>query len=257
MKQNKGITLIALVVTIIVLLILAGVAIAMLRGDNGILNRASEAKYNNIIGSFDEQIKLQHMAVRTTISTKMVSTEGYIATAKETVGSGATATEKATNLIALATDVATALGTTAVEGKSGNSGIATDAYTVAYYLDDVGTATNNGDGYIVIWYTDNSLRSSMKDSDRANIVSANKMVDMIDSGDSDYNINQFTLAQVIHVTNYNCTVSKKLVTSINDADSDIKQTAFLSTSIGAKLVDASEDNKTAGRYDLSMVLMGN
>ena len=43
MKNQKGITLIALVVTIVVLLILAGVAIAMLRGDNGILKEATKA----------------------------------------------------------------------------------------------------------------------------------------------------------------------------------------------------------------------
>ncbi len=42
-KQNKGITLIALVVTIIVLLILAGVSIAMLTGEGGILQNAREA----------------------------------------------------------------------------------------------------------------------------------------------------------------------------------------------------------------------
>ena len=46
MKQNKekGITLIALVITIIVLLILAGVAIATLTGDNGVLTKAVSAK---------------------------------------------------------------------------------------------------------------------------------------------------------------------------------------------------------------------
>ena len=43
MTNNKGITLIALVITIIVLLILAGVSIAMLTGQNGILTRATEA----------------------------------------------------------------------------------------------------------------------------------------------------------------------------------------------------------------------
>ncbi len=43
-KHEKGITLIALVITIIVLLILAGVAIATLTGDNGILTKAVEAK---------------------------------------------------------------------------------------------------------------------------------------------------------------------------------------------------------------------
>ena len=43
-KTNKGITLIALVITIIVLLILAGVSIAMLTGENGILTQAQNAK---------------------------------------------------------------------------------------------------------------------------------------------------------------------------------------------------------------------
>ena len=42
-KQTKGITLIALVITIIVLLILAGVSIAMLTGENGILTQAQRA----------------------------------------------------------------------------------------------------------------------------------------------------------------------------------------------------------------------
>ena len=42
-KQNNGITLIALVITIIVLLILAGVSIAMLTGDNGILTQSKQA----------------------------------------------------------------------------------------------------------------------------------------------------------------------------------------------------------------------
>ena len=43
-KNSKGITLIALVITIIVLLILAGVSIAMLTGQNGILTQAQNAK---------------------------------------------------------------------------------------------------------------------------------------------------------------------------------------------------------------------
>ena len=43
MKNNKGITLVALVITIIVLLILAGVSISMVVGENGVLNRATNA----------------------------------------------------------------------------------------------------------------------------------------------------------------------------------------------------------------------
>ena len=44
LNKNTGITLIALVVTIIVLLILAGISISMLTGQNGIINRTAEAK---------------------------------------------------------------------------------------------------------------------------------------------------------------------------------------------------------------------
>ena len=43
LREKKGITLIALVITIIVLLILASVTIATLTGDNGILSKATEA----------------------------------------------------------------------------------------------------------------------------------------------------------------------------------------------------------------------
>ena len=56
--NNKGITLIALVITIIVLLILAGVTIATLTGENGILTRASDAKEETIIAQEKEQIAL-------------------------------------------------------------------------------------------------------------------------------------------------------------------------------------------------------
>ena len=46
LKFSNGITLIALVITIIVLLILAGISISMLSGDNGILQKSTEAKTN-------------------------------------------------------------------------------------------------------------------------------------------------------------------------------------------------------------------
>ena len=40
LKKNKGITLIALVITIVVLLILAGITISTITGENGILTRS-------------------------------------------------------------------------------------------------------------------------------------------------------------------------------------------------------------------------
>lgn len=57
-SKNKGITLIALVITIIVLLILAGISISMLSGDNSILQRAAESKEKTEIAQAIEQAKI-------------------------------------------------------------------------------------------------------------------------------------------------------------------------------------------------------
>ena len=58
MRKEKGITLIALVVTIVVLLILAGVSISMLTGENGIIKQASEAKEKTEIAEEKEIVEL-------------------------------------------------------------------------------------------------------------------------------------------------------------------------------------------------------
>ncbi len=64
-KNERGITLIALVITVIVLLILAGVSIAMLTGNNGILTQAQRAKNEteqaqaneeNLLGNYEDTI---------------------------------------------------------------------------------------------------------------------------------------------------------------------------------------------------------
>ena len=57
-KSSKAITLIALVVTIVVLLILAGISIQMLKGDNGIVTKANEAKLESRAGNVDEEVKM-------------------------------------------------------------------------------------------------------------------------------------------------------------------------------------------------------
>ena len=59
MKNQKGITLIALVITIIVLLILAGITIAMLTGENGLLTKASGSASQNSVARVKEEIMLE------------------------------------------------------------------------------------------------------------------------------------------------------------------------------------------------------
>ena len=60
--KQKGITLIALVITIIVLLILAGVSIAMLTGQNGILTQAQNASTQTEIAEAKEKAQMDIMA---------------------------------------------------------------------------------------------------------------------------------------------------------------------------------------------------
>lgn len=68
-KASNGITLIALVITIIVLLILAGISISMLSGDNGLLNRTTEARERTIHANVFEQLQLEELAYLTDKST--------------------------------------------------------------------------------------------------------------------------------------------------------------------------------------------
>ena len=73
LKNTRGITLIALVVTIVVLLILAAVSISMLGGENGIITQAQDSKNKT------EQAKVQEivdLAVNTLISENMGSKDG-------------------------------------------------------------------------------------------------------------------------------------------------------------------------------------
>ena len=63
-KSTKGITLIALVVTIIVLLILAGVSIAMLTGNNGILTQGKRAKEETTVGHEKEAAQMAYAGAK-------------------------------------------------------------------------------------------------------------------------------------------------------------------------------------------------
>ena len=97
-KSTKGITLIALVVTIIVLLILAGVSIAMLTGNNGILTQGKRAKEETTVGHEKEAVQ---MAYAGAVAKKL----GEEVTAEDvneqltTNGENATATEGTNKII--------------------------------------------------------------------------------------------------------------------------------------------------------------
>ena len=61
-KKEKGITLVALVITIIVLLILAGVTISLVVGDNGVIRKAQDARTNMGNAQNRENEELQNLS---------------------------------------------------------------------------------------------------------------------------------------------------------------------------------------------------
>ena len=124
MRNQKGVTLIALVITIIVLLILAGVSIAMLTGDNGILTQANDAKITNIEGRVKEEMKLAVQAAKLAAESAAAKDSGYSAQAE-------------------LDDVVTVLNKD-FEGKSGYAVTkSTDSVTIKYTGDDYKKATKD------------------------------------------------------------------------------------------------------------------
>lgn len=68
LRFSEGITLIALVVTIIILLILAGVTINLVLGENGILSKTKKAKEEQVISAEKEQISIAYSACQTELA---------------------------------------------------------------------------------------------------------------------------------------------------------------------------------------------
>ena len=134
MRNQKGVTLIALVITIIVLLILAGVSIAMLTGDNGILTQAKSAKISQIEGQVREEVNLAVQAAKMDAENKAVTTNtGFLA--EENLG--AVETE-------LVKDLTSPKGYTISKDDSAKK------ITITYTTSDYQSATNDSTANITV-----------------------------------------------------------------------------------------------------------
>lgn len=141
MRNQKGITLVALVVTIVVLLILAGTSIAMLAGDSGIITNAQQSKAANTEGEVVDKIKMAFNTIKTEVVVKSSINADYNAQAAET--------EKA-----LAQTIVDELGLSATI-VSGTATTAEKGYSVLYTATSGSTA-----GTIVVTYTDSMFGST-------------------------------------------------------------------------------------------------
>lgn len=142
MKNQKGITLIALVITIIVLLILAGISIAMLTGENGILKQADESKVTTIEGNVDEQVRMAVAALRLDIANETAKNNSYDARENtKTLTDDVLADLKETS--------GKATGWTVTATPAANTADTTDAsFTIKYNNADYTNARNSATAYI-------------------------------------------------------------------------------------------------------------
>lgn len=66
LKEQKGITLVALIITIIVMLILAGVSISLVVGDNGVLTQAQGVEPKQVQAALKEAVALANADIMST-----------------------------------------------------------------------------------------------------------------------------------------------------------------------------------------------
>ena len=77
-KQSKGITLIALIVTIVVMIVVAGVSINMTVGENGIFTKAVKAKEMQEAAEIKERLELKQLDARLALGGENMTLENYL-----------------------------------------------------------------------------------------------------------------------------------------------------------------------------------
>ena len=82
-KQEKGITLVSLVITIIVMLILAGVSMSMVMGDGSVLDQAQAAVENTELANVRDEISMAVAGAQTNYYATFANTSGRSTLAKE------------------------------------------------------------------------------------------------------------------------------------------------------------------------------
>ncbi len=216
MKNNKGITLIALIITIIVLIILAGIGMAMVAGDNGVLSNADKARRSQVITSVDDKVGLAEATIETSIRTG-VSEAGttYVAT-------NPTIYEK------LVKDIAEKDLKAVIKKAGGTSGPEDpEKENFSVYGDLLVQTGSTGEGCIVITYADNSLRASLpgkgKAEDEGYKAGGSFKSGRVTVNVEDYDPDDAVLVYVIKVTNYGDELSQPVLTTVTHLKAELKK----------------------------------
>ena len=172
LKKNGGITLIALVVTIIVLLILAGITIAMLTGPNGIISRTNDSKVKQIEGQVQEEVKLAVQSAKIYAMQKSVETStGWFASKNMTEVKGVMDKDDLKSPTYTFTSVTDATTDTPIA-----------KFVITYATSDYRAATNNNQAKIVaeVSVKNNNFKLTKLDAYRVGTTPTNLITDTIE-----------------------------------------------------------------------------
>ena len=163
MRNQKGITLIALIVTIIVLIIIAGISIATLTADNGILRQVDSAKVAQIEGTAKEEVDLAMSALRIAIAQAQANDNSYRANRHgDKIQSEMLRILNADTQLSDKSSTPTTAGngwTTASVATEKSASTSAEEFTIQYTGDDYQNACNNDSAKIT--YTISLTQSSI------------------------------------------------------------------------------------------------
>ena len=170
LRGNKGITLIALVVTIIVLIILAGISINLILGDNGIITKAAQAKEKNTHTTVYESLLLEvqtfsidkeagktnktmveYLMDRGIIAQSSLNEKEYILNVKKLCGKEleyGNGTDEQTDVYKLLETVTVAKLVSTELVKLADTGSSEKTYTLVYSGEDEGETLSIGKVYV-------------------------------------------------------------------------------------------------------------
>lgn len=146
MRNQKGVTLIALIVTIIVLIIIAGISIASLTGNNGILRQVDTARVATMEGEAKEQVDLACNAFRIAMAQEQAIDSKY--DAKNKAGTLQNALKDALNNDPGTLEKSWKIGTAVADGDTDVT-----SFTVVYDGNDYKNVCENDDAKMTFTIT--------------------------------------------------------------------------------------------------------
>jgi len=147
-KSEKGITLVALVITIIVLLILAGITLMLALGNNGILGQASKGRMTQIEAEVKEQMQLAILSAKTEMLAQTARNSSKVFTQAEVAGYIMDALDSSKYAVTVNGNTPVADDTSTADVMEGALTTSWTTFTITYNGQEYKTATDTSTAII-------------------------------------------------------------------------------------------------------------